>query len=280
MRARLAPAVALLAILLLAGYIYFWYWPRERPAAPEADGSLARAMAAGGFDACFWAPFPHQNLGVLGRALGDWRGYLDAAARVAGLPPPSIPAFGPFAVPPARDIAACSDAAGGRLVVSARIYPALAVIAKAAGRLAGNPWLAGGDVEGERRPTRVSWESSRWTVTVGGGSEEASSSAAPPPLSALPPGLAVVLLERAAGSFPAGSYLLRRPPGDSADLELALAGETGSEAAPFEPDLGASPPVLLATAGPEGGKPAAAFALFPAVSHGSFDLPGAAVFPP
>jgi hypothetical protein len=87
--------------LLLLGHVLYWYWPRERAAAPDPGGLPARLLASGAYDACLWAPYPHQNLGVLSGEVADGSAYLAAVARVAEVPPPVLPSFGPFAVPPA-----------------------------------------------------------------------------------------------------------------------------------------------------------------------------------
>ena len=133
----------------------YQYAPRERPAMPDQDGLPARLLASRAFETCFWVPYPHQNVGALARAVEDWPAWLAALARTADLPPPDLPSFGPFAVPPSSEVTACSDSGGDRLLVAAEVYPSIALIAKLAGRLAGNPWLSGGVVErGGRRARR------------------------------------------------------------------------------------------------------------------------------
>jgi hypothetical protein len=187
---------AVMLAALLAAHVVYWYLPRERavaprlgagggaavPAAGAAGGSAGGAageplqvLAAGAYDVCVWVPYPHQNLGALAAAIGDLQDVVGAAARLssgeggeASAPRPreaeEAPTFGPFEVPPASELVACSDLAGGRLRVVARIYPALAVVAKLAGRVAGNPWLAGGVAGGS---TRISWQGRLWTVLAG-----------------------------------------------------------------------------------------------------------------
>jgi hypothetical protein len=282
-RAAVCWAILLLVVLLAAGHILYGYLPRERAGSPAPGGLPARMLASSSDEACFWVPYPHQNLAALARALGNWEEYVAAASRLAGLPPPQLPGFGPFAVPPASEVAACSDSSGRRVLVGAEIYPAIALVAKAAGRLAGNPWLAGGEVPGREPPTRVAWRGNEWTVSLGG--------AEPPPASPAPqapPGDALALLRLArpvAGSLvdlPAGTYRLGR---DAAgDLELALAG---SVAPPTVLDLAGLPqlppdsrPALLAVAGATEKGPAAALALFPSSSRSDLGLPGAAAFQP
>ena len=158
---------------MIAGHFFYWYWPRERASAPA--GLPARLLASGEYGACLWVPYPHQNLGKLEGAIADGPAYLAAAARVADLPAPVMRSFGPFAVPPSSEIVACSDLDGDRFLLVARVYPALAAVAKLAGRLADNPWLKGGEIREERgkrdevqeRVLHVAWRDGYWTVRSG-----------------------------------------------------------------------------------------------------------------
>lgn len=292
------PTLLLVLPLLAVGHILYSYWPRERPAVPDPNGLPARLMASGAYEACFWLPYPHQNIGALSEVVDDGRDWLDAAARVAEVPPPVLPAFGPFALPPASEVVVCSDLDGGRFLVAARIYPILGGVAKLAGTVADNPWLAGGDVreiEGTgdavvERVLHVAWKDGVWTVTGG---------VPPDSLTALPASsrkpflhprsLGIVRLERETSGFASGDYLLRRRDGD---LELV---RDSSEPAPDVPDptVGESPPpALLALAGASWPAaeprplPPAAFALYETGDgHGAKlgpfgSLPGAAVFHP
>jgi hypothetical protein len=155
--------VGLLGLVL--GHIAWWYWPRERAAAPDPASAAVRQLVAGDYDVCAWVPYPHQNLGELARVTGDFPQVLAAATRLAGSSAPEeMRSFGPFLVPPARELVACADFAGGRLLVAARVYPGLALIARLAGRLADNAWLAGGEVG----RLRVEWRDGLWTVSAEG----------------------------------------------------------------------------------------------------------------
>jgi hypothetical protein len=291
MRRLLRIAIVLIVLLAVAGHVFRAYGPRERAGAPDPGGWPARLLAADAYDACVWLPYPHQNLGALAGTVEDGSAWLASAARVAGVPPPVLPSFGPFAVPPSREVAACSDLDGERFVLAARVYPAVAAVARLAGRLAGNPWLEGGEIretEGKtdevvERTLRVAWRDGVWTVSSGG-----PPPAAPPPPAALParPLLGIVRLRQEVTELPAGDYLLERREGD---LELGLAG---AGPAPERPDFGGrSLPVLLAVAGPSWPAasprplPPAAFVLFDAAEAGLQagplgKLPGAAVFHP
>jgi hypothetical protein len=289
MRRLLKIALALLLVGLAAGHVVYWYWPRERAAAPEPGGLPARLLASGAYDACLWVPYPHQNLGVLAESVGDGPSYLAAVARVADLPRPVLPSFGPFALPPSSEIVACSDLEGNRFLLVARVYPALGAVARLAGRLAGNPWLQGGEVkesEGKgdevvERTVRVAWRDSFWTVSSGPESELDWTAT----LSPFPPSLGIARLEREVSDFPAGDYLLQRQDGD---LQVEL---SGSGPLPEKPEMGGKiPPVLIAVAGPSWPAreprplPPAAFILFDTddgIQAGPLGrLPGAAVLHP
>lgn len=265
---RLGRLLLLLVVAaLVAGHVLYQYAPRERPAMPDPDGLPARMLASRAFETCFWVPYPHQNVGALAEAVGDWPAWLAALARTADLPPPDLPAFGPFAVPPSDEVTVCSDSGGDRFLVAAEIYPTIALVAKLAGRLAGNPWLSGGDVERGGRRARVAWQGRLWTVQAGEPVDLAWSRRVPRRKA-----LAIARLERAYSHLPPGTYILRR---DQASLDLSLEGSEPPSLA-----LPGKPPVLLALAGPDGDKPPAAFAIFNAGSTEPFRLPGAAVLHP
>ncbi|MES1240335.1 MAG: hypothetical protein ABUT39_01830 [Acidobacteriota bacterium] len=293
---RIWKTLLLLIVALVAlVFVFRSYWPRERAAVPDPDGLPARLMASGAYEACFWMPYPHQNVGALSAIVDDGRGWLEAAARVAEVPPPVLPSFGPFAVPPSREVAVCSDLDGERFFVAARIYPILGTVAKLAGTVADNPWLAGGEIRETKgtgdavveRVLRVAWQDGVWTVSGGDGAPQDPSKVRTPLLH--PRSLGIVRLERQISEFPNGDYLLRRRDGD---LELAL---DSPEPAPEveDPTAGETPrPALLALTGaswPDAEPkplPPAAFALFEigddaAAKFGPFgSLPGAAVFHP
>jgi hypothetical protein len=274
--------ILLLLLALALGHVAWWYWPRERAAAPDPASATARLLAAGDYDLCTWIPYPHQNLGALARATGDFPRVLAAATRLAGSSAPDeLRTFGPFLVPPASELVACADLAGGRLRIAARVYPTLALVARLAGRLADNAWLAGGEVG----RLRVDWQEGLWVVsagepgaageagggpTIGGGEGGAAgpggraaagsgrntaagpgAAAAPSAgsaLSNLPAGLALARLARPLRGLPAGTYVLRRM---GADLDLERI-EEGSGAA--IPDLGPGPRPALLVASRAAGK--------------------------
>ncbi|MFL6234603.1 MAG: hypothetical protein ACJ76N_15835 [Thermoanaerobaculia bacterium] len=247
MRRLLRLAIPLFLVLLIAGYLLYAYWPRERAAAPSEVP--ARLLASGEYGACLWIPYPHQNLGKLEGAIDDPGSYLAAAARVADLPVPVMRAFGPFAVPPSSEILACSDLDGERFLLMARVYPGLAAVARLSGRLADNPWLRGGDIkeaqgrrdEVEERVLHVAWRDGYWTVRAG------DEPALPPGGSspAYPSSLAVFHLGEDIADLPAGDYVLQR---QGEDLDATLVG--GAAPPPPPPfTQGPDAPALLAVAG-------------------------------
>ncbi len=289
---RLLKLVVVLALILGAGiHIFYWYWPRERAGAPEPGSYGARLLASGAYGACLWLPYPHQNLGQLSAALGDGSAFLGAVGRLAGSSSPSLPAFGPFSVPPSREIVACSDLDGQKFLVVARVYPGLAAVARLAGTVASNPWLKGGSVreargrgdEVQERVLQVSWQDGLWMVRSGPvPSLPAASPAGPEPES-----LGILHLAREVAELPAGEYRLARRQGD---LEVTLAGgEAPEPEMANDTGAGRDAPVLLAVAGAdwpaESTKPLppAALALFDVqggLKIGPVELPGGAVFNP
>ncbi len=289
---RLVKLAIALALILGAGvHIFYWYWPRERAGAPEPGSYGARLLASGAYGACLWLPYPHQNLGTLTASLSDGSAFLAAIGREAGTASPSLPAFGPFTVPPSREIVACSDLNGERFLLVARVYPGLAAVARLAGTMAANPWLKGGSVREARghgdevreRVLQISWQDGWWMVRSGPVPQLSEAGpAAPVPETSL----GILRLQREVWELPAGEYRLARRDGD---LEIALAG--GDEPAGLEAPVGgaAGEPVLLAVAGPAWPAeetrplPAAALALFDVqggLKIGPIELPGGAVFNP
>jgi hypothetical protein len=291
MRRLLRLAISLFLLLLIAGYFLYGYWPRERASAPEPGSLTARLLASGAYGACLWIPYPHQNLGKLEGAIGDGPAYLAAVADIANVPAPVLPSFGPFALPPSSEIVACSDLGGERFLLVARVYPAVAAVARLAGRIADNPWLRGGEVRETRgghdevreRVLHVAWRDGYWTVRAG------DEPAIPVPPAGSPPypaSLGVLHLEKDVSDFPAGAYVLRRK---GEDLEVGLQGGAPPPGPPVAVD-GPDAPVLLAVAGPawpadaEKPLPPAAMVLFGGkggLHLGPLgDMPGLATFNP
>lgn len=292
MRRFLRLGVLLLVLALIAGHVYYWYWPRERTGTLEERTPPELLLRSGQYGACLWIPYPHQNLGKLAGSIDDGPEYVAAAARVAELPVPSLPSFGPFALPPSHDILACSDLDGRRFFVMAHVYPGLAAVARLAGKLADNPWLRGGEVretrgrrdEVEERVLHVAWRDGFWTVRSGPEPENDADLSA---TLSYPPSLGIFSLSNDVSDLPAGLYALKR---QGEDLTVAL---EGGEAPPEPPEAivsGPDAPVLLAATGPAWPDdsprplPPAAMALFDVkggLNLGPLgELPGAAVFNP
>jgi hypothetical protein len=265
----------ILALILIAfaGVAHFRYWYGARARLAELDPTTlpAQLLASDELPFAVWLPYPHQNLAQLGQATNEDGSYLDAFARLAGLPPPRLPAFGPFAVPPASEITLAADEKGERFAVYARVYPTMAIFARLAGALAKNPWLRGGQVFFEGEPVQVSWHGNVWTVTSG---------VVPKPK--LKPGtvpegpvLAWLRLGQQAGPAVAGRYRLALQAG-----VLELSSERASDRLHGLEDasLDSSALFLLLLSGrsPEQEAGARALAFFAAESGGSTDLPRAA----
>jgi hypothetical protein len=225
---RKATLVAAL-IVLGAGHVAYWYWPREHPGALRRGSSTAAVLAASDLPLRAWIAYPHQNLAFLATAeRGDsWRRGL---ADLAGLPAIELPRFGPFRLPPASELAVATDGAGKRLLVAARVYPLISWVARAAGRIAGNPWLSGGVVEDGGRELLVEWQGRMWILRTAGEDR----------VQPLPAGEAVdgrkvlawLALGGAVGPLPAGRYEFARQ-GPHLDLRSlgAAAGPLAEPAA-------------------------------------------------
>lgn len=164
-RSKLLIGLATLAgLALLVFWIDHQYLPRPRPGSPLSDSPAGRLLASDEFPVVLWMPHPHQNLGFLRDTLGASADSLRSLPRLAGLPTPGVPSFGPLAVPPAAEMALASDEAGERYAVFAEVYPAFAAFARLAGRLADNPWLKGGEIYVEGRWAEVRWLGDTWAV--------------------------------------------------------------------------------------------------------------------
>lgn len=212
--------VALLVVAAVAAHVVFWYVPRERPAAVDADSLPGRLLLASELPYRLWLPYPHQNLGRLESSVEDAEAWVAAVGRLLGSPATELPRFGPFRFPPARAMTIASDREGKRSQVAVSVYPAIALVARLAGRIAGNPLLAGGEVLIDDRPFFVHWRGSTWLL---GSEPDPRFPAAAGP--GLPDSLAWLVVEDLTSAIPPGRYRLRR---GSGDLSLSSFVETGA----------------------------------------------------
>ncbi|MEO7975031.1 MAG: hypothetical protein ABIU84_15730, partial [Thermoanaerobaculia bacterium] len=165
-RRLVAGGLAGLAIAAAAVYFRLALAPRER--AGIASPELAALLAADApFERSLWLASPHQNLGELDERVGDLDLYLSELSRLGGVAMPRLPGFGPFKLPPAREIALAWNTTGGGFLGAARIESGIGWAARVAGRLAGNTWLAGGRVDSGGRTYEIRWQGPLWIVASG-----------------------------------------------------------------------------------------------------------------
>ena len=225
-RARLLAAGV--AGAALAGHVAFWYLPRDRAAALDATSGAGALFVDGPQQVRVWIAHPHQNLGAAARAMHDPAAAFAAAARLAGLGEVALPAFGPFALPPSDALAMAVDPDGENLAVVVEVYPAVALLARVAGLVAGNPILRGGTAQVSGGRVRVFWRGRLWSLDLEGASEAApgdDAGGAPPPAGEA---LAFLALETRQGVVDPGTYRLRR---DGADLVLESEGSGAGDVA-------------------------------------------------
>jgi hypothetical protein len=161
--------VAVLLVTLLAGHLYFWYWPRPRAGRPDSESVAGQlVLAHDGLPYRLWLPFPHQNLKALEQHLGSAGSLRQASVELAGFDIFKVPSFGPFRVPPSREILLATDEDRGRMLMVVRMYPVIRWVLRAAGRVAGNPWLAGGEIQLGDRDVEIRWVGGDWIASSAG----------------------------------------------------------------------------------------------------------------
>lgn len=260
------------AMALVAAHWFYWYAPRERPARPHGGTLSGRIYLESELPHRLWLPYPHQNLARLEGSIGRLDRVLREVGRLSGETVPQLPAFGAARLPPSTALVLATDESGERFVVAADIYPLVGLLARWAGRLAGNPLLAGGRSRIGDHTVEVRWRDGVWLLASRGMEEVAPVAA--DAAGRLPAGraLAWLRLERDRGRVPAGDYRLDRR-GD--DLELWGGDAERLEALRRLAGRAAPLPLVRAEAlaGPAGGS-SRAFALLPGLeSLGG--LPGA-----
>ncbi len=156
--------VAGLLALALAGHWAFHYRPRVRPLPAGGSDEIGRLWAAPDVEVALWVAYPHQNLGALERHVGDLDRLLADIATVLDSSSLRVPRFGPFRFPPARELVALEAQSQPRWRGAARIYPTIALAARAAGRLTGNAWLGGGVVRDGDQRLQIDWQGNLWSL--------------------------------------------------------------------------------------------------------------------
>lgn len=157
--------VLVVTAVACVAHLGWWYWPRLHRASPR--GLPAALLSEPRVADAIWVAYPHQNLARLEARSGD---VGELAAHVATLldsEPPALPRFAFWPVPPARSLAWARSGDGRTEIVALDPYPLVRWLARAAGRLAGNPWLAGGAVDDDPTAGRVSWQSGTWIFERG-----------------------------------------------------------------------------------------------------------------
>lgn len=174
-----------------------------------------------------WLPHPHQNLGVLERRVGARAGLRVAVEEILDLASLELPTFGPFRIPPAHEMTLVCDEQARELELSLSMYPAIRWLLRAAGLVARNPWLAGGEIQLGDRRVAVEWRRGIWHATTGRVTLEPAERVA-----ATEPVLALLRLGRPAGGIPAGLFRL-----NSHEHHLRLTSLSSEKAKRFEKRL-------------------------------------------
>ena len=177
--------IAALLIVAMIGHWYYWYAPRSRTGSPRAEAPTSQVFfGESELPLRLWVPYPHQNLAALEDAVGDLAGWTEVSSYLIAEDLAILPSFGP---------------AGDRLVVAADVYPLVASLARVAGWLAGNPWLAGGSIDLQGSRLQVDWRGSTWMVIQGNVALTGE-----PNVPELPPTHALLGLEQPYGLVPMG----------------------------------------------------------------------------
>ncbi|HVS62570.1 MAG TPA: hypothetical protein VMT85_03590 [Thermoanaerobaculia bacterium] len=186
---RLLIALALALLAAIAAHLWTWYAPRSRPASPDLGDLPVQILLSGEGRFRLWLAYPHQTLGSLGRT----------HPAIAAIWQSSMPPFTLFRAPPARELGIAWGPDGG--AAAARVFPLFTLAAKAAGRLARNPWLGGGEVSVDGAAGSVEWRGSLWTATWGDGDLPGAEPSAAPSLGATGEQTLLVWIEPEAVGF-------------------------------------------------------------------------------
>jgi len=260
-RPLLTLLLGLFAVGLLVGHWLFWYAPRKR-AMEETDSRLVARLGAESREGRTWAlwmPFPHQNLPALAGSAESLDRWLDAAV---ALSEESRIQFGPFAVPPCREIFV-EGFADGTVTVEAVVYPGLGWIARAAGAIASNPWLGGGEVGTEAEPLSVVWREGVWTVAPPNFRSVTESPTMAPDTAQLEAEIGRLSLSSFAGPLPPGEYRIDH---SSSDLRIESMGSSRTEFPNLE--LSGAALLLYSGAGSADGRAHSGLVLFDETADG------------
>jgi len=277
-RRRLRYWILLVLIAALAAHVALWYWPRVHAARPVVGGEARALLEARGYDVALWIPYPHQNLAALERRVGDLDDFVRPLSQLSGTPQPRIPHLGPFRLPPARELAWASSADGRRWRLVVRLYPAVAMVLRAAGRVAGNPWLSGGAVESAGRRLEVTWKGPvTWCLEPRGAVADMASAEGAVSGAANSRGndaiVALVRLGSPHGALPAGTYRIQTGAGA---LQATMGDPPAGTLRAVNTMLtGGAALTLLRREHPGSGHGVEALAIVPATSGGSMQLPTA-----
>jgi hypothetical protein len=178
-------SLAILAVVVAAWLVR--YAPRERPAVPAESRLLRSLEAPPAASWSVWMPYPHQNVALWKPAVGDVADWISTGATALRGRPTRIPRAGPWVFPPSSEMVVVYTPATGAAMVKVAVYPEIRWLLRAAGWLASNPWLRGGEV----RDGVVSWEEgvwvARWRFAGGAATSEADAFAGLVPATAAPP---------------------------------------------------------------------------------------------
>lgn len=222
----MAGVVAVVALVF--GHLWFWYGATLRSGLPDGAGAADLLYRQSSLPITLWVPFPHQNLGALEERVGDLEAYLGALSQLVGIPAMELPSFGPFRLPPARSLALVASEDGAQICWAAEVYPTIAWIARLAGKMAGNPWLSGGEVSNGDRTLSIEWRGTSWIAgTPGCRMERPDFLDAVDPMVPKAPAIARLRLGATGELLPAGTYVVRQT-GGGVQVELTSAVSTAS----------------------------------------------------
>ncbi len=200
-----------LTVGAVISHLGYWYLPRMRPVSAAESLLLTEIEAV---DLAVWVPYPHQNLTGLASFVDEPAKFAAALVRLAGGEATDrqlSEALGGWGFPPASELVATvvqgpSGETEGALGL--RPYPSVRWVARAAGGLAGNPWLSGGELS---QRLRTEWRGTGWWLRSGPPANQmAPENLAEKSVTAqAEPSLARIAVGRTSPGWPAGVWDLR-----------------------------------------------------------------------